>query len=160
MNRSLIAFLFRCWLVELLPALCLGWLFFFNLLWREPVTHLLALMVALTASRTFVSWVAYGEWRPSLWLWRVSHRVVGFCTLTSNQVLLLFPFGLDEAIELQEIIQWSEIRLGRSLTTVRHSSPTPFNCRPGFQPSGTHGGLRATHGGHRIAGRQRCGARR
>ncbi len=118
---------------ELLPALCLGWLFFFNLLWREPVTHLLALMVALTASRTFVSWVAYGEWRPSLWLWRVSHRVVGFCTLTSNQVLLLFPFGLDEAIELQEIIRWSEsdlddlsqrfgIRLRRRLTVVLISS--------------------------------------
>jgi hypothetical protein len=131
MSRPLLAFLFRCWLVELIPACCLGWLLF--LLWRQPTTSLVVLMVALVPFQGFVSWVAHGEWRPSLWLWRVSRRVVGFRTVTSARVSILFPAGLDEAIELQEIIRWSEadvddlshrfgIRLPRRLTVVLTSS--------------------------------------
>lgn len=133
MNRALIAFLFRCWLAELLPTLCLGWLFFLNLFWRQPVTHLLELMVAIMALRAFESRVAYGERCPSLWLWRVSHRVVGFCTMTSGRILLLFPPGLDESLDLHEVILWSEsdlddlshrfgIRRPRRLTVVLISS--------------------------------------
>jgi hypothetical protein len=133
MSRTLFVFLFRCWLVVLLPvlcsALCLGWLFF----WNQPLGPLVVLMVALVPFRAFVRWVAYGEWRPSLWLWRVSRRVVGFRTVTSARVSILFPAGLDEAIELQEIIRWSEadlddfsqrfgISLPRRLTIVLTSS--------------------------------------
>jgi hypothetical protein len=133
MSRPLLAFLFRCWLVVLLPALCsalcLGWLFF----WNWPIGPIVVLMVALMPFRAFVSWLAYGEWRPNLWLWRVSRRVVGFRTVTSARVSILFPAGLDEAIEVQEIIRWSEadvddlsqrfgIRLPRRLTVVLTSS--------------------------------------
>jgi hypothetical protein len=133
MSRTLFVFLLRCWLVMLLPALlsalCLGWLFFWNL----SFTPLVVLMVALVPLRAFVSWVAYGEWRPSLWLWRVSRRVLGFCTLTGARVSLLFPTGLDETIELHELIRWAEtdvddlsqrfgIRLPRQLTVVLMSS--------------------------------------
>jgi hypothetical protein len=134
MSRTLFAFLFRSWLVALLPALgpalCIGW-FFFRSLPLAPVVVLMFAMVPLV--RVFLSWGAYGEWRPSLWLWRVSRRVVSFCTMTSARVSLLFPAGLDEAIELQEIIRWSEadlddlslrfgIRLPRRLTVVLTSS--------------------------------------
>jgi hypothetical protein len=133
MSRPLLAFLFRCWLVELIPACCLGWLLFWNLLSRQPTISLVVLMVALVPFQGFVSWVAHGEWRPSLWLWRVSRRVVGFRTVTSARVSILFPAGLDEAIELQEIIRWAEtdvddlsqrfgIRLPRRLTVVLTSS--------------------------------------
>jgi hypothetical protein len=111
MSRTLFVFLARCWLVQLLPALGLalliGWLFFWNL--RRA--HVVVIVVAFVAFRPLVNWVVYGEWRPSLWLWRVSRRVLGFCTLTSARVSLLFPAGLDNAIELQEIIRWSEADL-------------------------------------------------
>ena len=133
MSRTLFVFLFRCWLVVLLPVLYFGCLLCWNLLVRLPLAKLVAFMVAVMAFRTFVSWVAYGEWRPSLWLWRVSRRVLRFCTLTSPRVSLLFPAGLNEAIELQEIIRWAEadlddfsqrfgIRLPRRFTVVLMSS--------------------------------------
>jgi hypothetical protein len=58
---------------------------------------------------------------------------VGFRTLESDRVSLLFPAGLDEVFDLQETIRWSEsdlddfskrfdIRLGRRLTVVLVSS--------------------------------------
>ena len=133
MSRTLFAFLSRCWLVVLLPALYLGCLLCWIVLVRQPLVPLVVFMVAVMAFRAYARWVAHGEWRPNLWLWRVSRRVVGFCTLTSARVSLLFPAGLDEAIELQEIIRWSEadlddlsqrfgIRLPRRLTVVLMSS--------------------------------------
>jgi hypothetical protein len=131
MSRTLFAFPVRYWLVALFPplcsALCLGWLFF----WNQHLVPLIVFIVAMVPLST--RWVAHGEWRPSLWLWRVSRRVVGFCTVTSARVSLLFLAGLDEAIDLQEIIRWSEadlddlserfgIHLPRPLTVVLMSS--------------------------------------
>jgi hypothetical protein len=133
MSRPLFAFLVRCWLVALLPSLCsavcLGWLYFWNL----ALAPLVLLILAMVPFRAFMSWVAHGEWRPSLWLWRVSRRVFCFCTLTSARVSILFPAGIDETLDLQEIIRWSEadlddlsqrfgIHLPRPLTVVLMSS--------------------------------------
>ena len=133
MTRPLLAFLFRCWLAEVFPALCSALCFVWLFFWNRPLAPIVLLMVVLVPLRAFVSWVTYGEWRPSLWLWRVSRRVVTFRTVTSARVSILFPAGLDEAIELQEIIRWSEadvddlsqrfgIRLPRRLTVVLASS--------------------------------------
>jgi hypothetical protein len=133
MSRTRSVFLIRCWLAALLPALgpalALGWRYF----WNRSLTPIVLLVVAMMVLREFLSWVAYGKWGPSLWPWRVSRRVVRFRTLTSARVSLLFPDGLGETIELQEIIRWAEadlddlsqrfvINLPRPLTVVLMSS--------------------------------------
>lgn len=148
MSRTLFAFLFRCWLVTLLPVLGLGCLFLWNMIWPQPLAPLLVFMIILVPLRAYVSWVAYGEWQPSLWLWRISRRVVGFRTVTSARVSLHFPAGLDETIELQEIIRWSEadldelsqrfgIRLPRRLTVVLTSSHQDLTADFGRPMGGT-----------------------
>lgn len=132
MSRSLITFLLLCWQVTLAWVLVLAPVFIFDPPWRNSVMLPLVLTVATLPLRAFLNWYGYGQW-PSFWLWRLSRRVVGFCTMASDRVSLLFPAGLDEVIQLQELIQWSEmdlddlsqrfgIRLPRRLTIVLTSS--------------------------------------
>jgi hypothetical protein len=61
--------------------------------------------------RLFMSWVAYGEWRPSLYLWKFSRRIVGFRTVSSHRATVLFPAGLDERIDFTEVIRLASLDL-------------------------------------------------
>jgi hypothetical protein len=148
MSRTLFAFLFRSWLEVLLPSLYLGCLLCWMVIVRQPNVPLVVGMVGMIAFRAYARWDASGEWRPNLSLWRVSRRVMGFRTLTSARVSLLFPAGLDEAIELQEIIRWSEedlddlsqrfgTRLPRRLTVVLMSSHRDLTADFGRPMGGT-----------------------
>ncbi len=132
MSRYLITFLLLCWQVTLARVLGLVPVFIFDPPWRYYAMLPLVLNVATLPLRAFLDWYGFGQW-PSFWLWRLSRRVVGFCTMASDRVSLLFPAGLDEVLELQELIQWSEmdlddlsqrfgIRLPRRLTIVLTSS--------------------------------------
>jgi hypothetical protein len=127
MNHILLGFLFRCWRTTLFQvlwtALMIVWL-------PVPLTTLLLLAVISVLFGAFFGWVFYGQWRPNVfWMWRLSRRVVRFCTVKGDRVSLLFPTGLDETIELQEVIKWSEsdldefserfgVRLSRRLIIV------------------------------------------
>jgi hypothetical protein len=148
MSRTLFAFLFRSWLAVLLPVLYLGCLLCWIVLVRQPVVPLVVFMVAVMAFRAYARWVAYGEWRPSLWPWRVSRRVSGFRTVTSARVSLLYPAALNESIDLQEIIRWAEadlddlsqrfgIHLPRPLTVVLMSSHRDLSDDFGRPMAGT-----------------------
>jgi hypothetical protein len=148
MSRALIAFLFRCWQTVWTPALGLVPLFILNRLWGQPGTHLLMGMVLGLSIGALQNWRAYRKWRPNFWLWRLSRRVVSFRTLTSDRVSLLFPAGLDEAINLQEVIRWSVsdlddlsqrfgTRLRRRLTVVLFSSHRDITADFGRPMGGT-----------------------
>ena len=104
-----------------------------KLAWQQTIACFLALMLAALCLRVSLRWHAYGQWRPSLWPWRLSRRIVGFRTVESGRVSLLFPAGLDELLDLEEIMSWSEsnlddlskrfgIRLERRLIVVLVSS--------------------------------------
>jgi hypothetical protein len=108
MSRALIIFLIRCWSVVWLPAMPLGLLAASHLLWVQRVSLLLIIVALQVALSLFVRWVAHGQWRPSPWLWRLSRRVVGFRSITRGRVSLLFPDGLEETIDLDEVARWSE----------------------------------------------------
>jgi hypothetical protein len=108
MSRTLIIFLLRCWMVVWLPAIPLGLLTASHLLWGQPVTLLLFVVALQLPLGLFIRWVARGEWRPSPWLWRLSRRIVTFRSLPGGRVSLLFADGLDQTLDLHEVMRWSE----------------------------------------------------
>ncbi len=144
-GRALIAFHIRCWAPLLAPILgpVLGsvLLFLTQLALHGTIASALQWaivcfvvpMVAAVCLRVFLGRHAHGGWRQNFWPWRLSRRIVGFRTVESDRVSVLFPAGLDELLDLQETIGWSEsdlddlskrfgIRLPRRLTVVLFSS--------------------------------------
>ena len=108
MSRALITFLLRCWLVALYPPLVLVFLLVLHLLWGQDVTLPFILVIVQVLFPPCIGWLVHGKWRPNLWLWRLSRRVMGFRTVSGGRVALLFPDGLDGAIDLHEVMRWSE----------------------------------------------------
>jgi len=105
-------------------------------------------VLAVGTLRAFVSWVACGNWRPSPWLWRLSRRVARFQTVSRGRVSLLFPAGVDHAIDFDEVIRWSEsdldelsrrfgIRFRRRLTVMLISSHHDLTADFGTPMAGT-----------------------
>ena len=128
-SRALIAFHIRCWQLALAPVLGIFWLFITTLPWGHPFIYFLVPMLVALCLRVIHGWYAYGQWGFSFWPWRLSRRVVGFSTMASDRVSLLFPAGLEEMLDLQDFIRCSESdlddlserfanRLRRRLTVV------------------------------------------
>jgi tetratricopeptide (TPR) repeat protein len=111
-SRTLIGFQFRCWQSILGPVLGLVLCLILQWQWEQPRSYLLASIVVVAwCLRASASRIEYGQWRPIFWPWRLSRRVRGFSTAKTRRFSLLFPAGLDEAIDLEEFARWSELDL-------------------------------------------------
>lgn len=141
MNRTLLRFLSRSWLAAVFPWILLGWMVSRHRAFLLPVT--LALL-----ARVYVRWVASGEWRPNFWLWRISRRVIRFHAVPGDRASILFPAGLEQTIDLREILRWSEsdmdefserfgTHLGRRLIIVLISSHRDLTKDVGRPVAGT-----------------------
>jgi hypothetical protein len=128
MTRTSLGFLCRFWLAELLPALAVALVAGAALLVRLPGSSVAFFAVAVMGFRALDRLVV-GEWRPRLWPWRLSRRIVGFRAASDERVTLLFPAGLNEVVETPEVMRWSAsdlddlaqrfgFRLRRRLTVV------------------------------------------
>jgi tetratricopeptide (TPR) repeat protein len=109
---TLIAFQLRCWQSILGSVLGLVLCLILQRQWEQPRSYLLAgIVVVAWCLRASAVRIEYGRWRPIFWPWRLSRRVTGFSTAKTRRFSLLFPVGLDEAIDLEEFVRWSELDL-------------------------------------------------
>jgi hypothetical protein len=79
-----------------------------NLLMRQPIGHLLLhLVVCHVALCVYVKWSAYGTLRPGFLLWRLTRCILRFSGVSNGRVSLLFPAGLEDSIDLDEVARWA-----------------------------------------------------
>jgi hypothetical protein len=112
MSRTLLGFLCKLWALDLLRVAAIAPLVATSLIAKQPSLSLLAcVLVGLLVVRAFHGWLVWGEWRPNLWLWRFSCRILRFEAVPGELVSFVFQRGLDQRLDLYELRRWAELDL-------------------------------------------------